>query len=296
MRFIILLLLFVVIGVFVFSNLQPVTLVFFGGSMIARLPLSIWIAIFTGAGLVGSLVIQLLSNLFRPARAKVEPFKPSPSPRPKKPLEPKRQETPYRSSSSFFSTQPNLNSPSYQSIPTDELDDWDIESPPAQTTPIRDYERERIREREPIQETKPPSVWEYPYETIKPEKPSQEVEKEPTKDIKPPSLWEYPYDTIKPKDLPETTEPSSSQPIQEPPPEPKIEEEPINYEVPQSPQNVSRSGSIYSYTYRESTKSQQKPTERVYDADFRVINPPIKENTENIERDSKIDPDEEDWI
>lgn len=295
MRFIILVLLFIVIGVFVFSNLQPVTLVFFGGSMIAKLPLAIWIVSFTGAGLIGSLVIQVLSNLFRPVRARVDTFKPSPSPSPKKSSESKRRETTFRSSSSFSSTQPGLNNSSYQSLPTDDIDDWDIESPPVQTTPIRDYERERIREREPVQDTKSPSVWEYPYDTIKTEKPPQEAEKEATKDIKTPSLWEYPYDTIKTEDLPETSETSSEQPIRETPPEPKIAEESINYEVPQSPQNISRTGSIYSYTYRESTKSQQKPTQ-IYDADFRVIKPPNQENTENIERDSKTDSDEEDWI
>ncbi|PSF37649.1 hypothetical protein C7H19_08830 [Aphanothece hegewaldii CCALA 016] len=271
MRLIILLLLFIVIGVFVFSNLQSVTLIFFGGSMIARLPLSIWIVIFTGAGLIGSLVIQLLSNLFRPSRAKVEPFKPSPSPRPKQPLNPLRSETSFRSPSN---TQ-DWNRSTYQSTPPNEVDDWDIESPPVQTTPIRDYERERIQEKEPIQYTVPSFVQESPKEPPLEEKPLQEIENTLRKPIDE-TLQEFSF---------------KKEPIVQ-----DNQEESINYEVPQSPQNVSRSGSIYSYTYRESTKSQKQTPERVYDANFRVITPPIKENIDNNPRNSQTDPDEEEWI
>ncbi|WP_206815555.1 lipopolysaccharide assembly LapA domain-containing protein [Chroococcus sp. FPU101] len=276
MRLIIFLLLLAVLGVFVVSNLQPVTLVFFGGSMIAKLPLSIWIIIFTGLGLVGSLVIQLLSNLFRPSRARVESFKPSPSPRPINPVEPKRQEPVYRSTSNAQ----DWNRSSYQSIPRDELDDWDIESPPAQTTPIRDIRTERIREQERIAYTAPSFVRE-PNEPIKEEKPLQELENTLTQPIN---------ETLKElkEDLNFRKKPTNEE--QEQP------EESINYEVPQSPQNVSRSGSVYSYTYRESTKSQAKSGERVYDADFRVIRPPNRDESDNLNQDPKNNDDDEDWV
>jgi hypothetical protein len=235
MRSLILLLLFIVMGVFVWQNLQSVTLIFFGGSMIARLPLSVWLVMFTGAGAIGSLAIQLLSNLFRPRQKPVESWRPSPSPRPQKPLEPKRQETFFRPSASDW------NNP--RSSLKEEADDWDIESPPTETTPIRDYRTERVREKEPIQSPEPPSV----------------------------------QDIINDR-------------LQKTPP-PETTGESIDYEVPQSPRNVSRTGSIYSYTYRESTQSQPPP-EQVYDADFRVIVPPSQEKTTG---DGKDDGEEE-WV
>lgn len=280
MRLIIFLLLLAVLGVFVVSNLQPVTLVFFGGSMIAKLPLSIWIIIFTSVGLVGSLVIQLLSNLFRPSRARVDSFKPSssPPPRPINPLEAKRQEPVYRSTSD---TQ-DWNRSTQSTIPREEPDDWDIESPPAQTTPIRDIRQERIREQERIAYTAPPFVRE-PNEPIKEEKekPLQELENTLTQPINE-TLQELK------EDLNFRKKPTNEE--QEQP------EESINYEVPQPPKNVSRSGSVYSYTYRESTKSQAKPSEKVYDADFRVIRPPDRDESDNLNKDSKNDFDDEDWV
>lgn len=282
MRLIIFLLLLAVLGVFVVSNLQPVTLVFFGGSMIAKLPLSIWIIIFTSVGLVGSLVIQLLSNLFRPSRARVDSFKPSsssPPPRPTNPLEPRRQEPVYRSTSN---TQ-DWNRSTQSTIAKDDLDDWDIESPPAQTTPIRDTRVERIREQERLQYTAPSFVRD-PDEPLIEEK----TEKKPLQELEN-TLTQPINETLQElkEDLNFRKKPTNSE--QEQP------EESINYEVPQPPKNASRSGSVYSYTYRESTKSQAKPSEKVYDADFRVIRPPNRDE-DSINKDSKNDNDDEDWI
>lgn len=282
MRLIIFLLLLAVIGVFVVSNLQPVTLVFFGGSMIAKLPLSIWIGIFTGLGLVGSLVIQLLSNLFRPSRAKVDSFRPSPSPRPINPLEPKRQGTVFSSSTSAYRPPQDWNNSTDQPSSKDPLDDWDIESPPAQTTPIRDVRQERIREEERLQYTTPSFV----RESVD-EPPQEKQENKPLQEIE--NTLEQPIDeTLQElkEDLNFKKKPINQEKQEQP-------EESINYDVPQSPQNVSRSGSIYSYTYRESSKSQKKPTERVYDADFRVIRPPDRDDSIPEKRN---DYDDEDWI
>ena len=47
---------------FVVQNLQPISLVFFGGNPVT-LPLSIWIVLFTGAGLISSLIIQTLNKV-----------------------------------------------------------------------------------------------------------------------------------------------------------------------------------------------------------------------------------------
>jgi hypothetical protein len=87
------------------------------------------------------------------------------------------------------------------------------------------------------------------------------------------------------------------------------------FEIPQEPTNVSRTGSIYSYTYREESDRQrerrrdfQQPEERkekvseketesnkidrVYDVNYRVITPPYRDTS----RQSPQEEDEEEWI
>lgn len=54
-------------------------------------------------------------------------------------------------------------------------------------------------------------------------------------------------------------------------------EEPRDYEVRQEPKTVSRSGSVYSYSYREPSGSGVGKTEDVYDAEFTLITPPSPE-------------------
>lgn len=49
------------------------------------------------------------------------------------------------------------------------------------------------------------------------------------------------------------------------------------YEVSSEPKSGSRSGSVYSYSYREPKSSGVGKTESVYDADYRVLTPPHKE-------------------
>jgi uncharacterized integral membrane protein len=68
-----------------------------------------------------------------------------------------------------------------------------------------------------------------------------------------------------------------------------------SYDKNQEPTNVQRSGSTYSYTYREaSDRSLEKKEEpRIYDANYRMINPPYKSVEDSEE---KKDEDDEDWI
>lgn len=49
-----------------------------------------------------------------------------------------------------------------------------------------------------------------------------------------------------------------------------------SYEVNSEPKTSERRGSVYSYSYRETESSEGKKTESVYDADYRVLNPPYK--------------------
>jgi hypothetical protein len=53
------------------------------------------------------------------------------------------------------------------------------------------------------------------------------------------------------------------------------------YERPQEPKTSSKSGSSYSYGYREPKQSAPRKTESVYDADYRVIIPPYERPDDN---------------
>ena len=64
------------------------------------------------------------------------------------------------------------------------------------------------------------------------------------------------------------------EPVDRPPPAEKVYRDPTTYEVPQEPQARTQSGSVYSYSYRDSDRSGVGRTESVYDAEYRVITPP----------------------
>ncbi|HBB32610.1 MAG TPA: hypothetical protein DDZ80_18205, partial [Cyanobacteria bacterium UBA8803] len=66
--------------------------------------------------------------------------------------------------------------------------------------------------------------------------------------------------------------------------------EPRTYEANQQPTSTSQSGSVYSYSYRETSKSGVGRPDVVYDANYRVINPPYQKPPEPQEVD-----EEEDW-
>lgn len=70
-----------------------------------------------------------------------------------------------------------------------------------------------------------------------------------------------------------------------------------NYEVNTEPKSGYRSGSVYSYNYREPSNSGVGKTESIYDADYRVITPPYQEKdkpTEDEDWGFEDDDDEED--
>ncbi|MCU0532986.1 MAG: LapA family protein [Hydrococcus sp. Prado102] len=102
--------------------------------------------------------------------------------------------------------------------------------------------------------------------------------------------------------------------------EPEVEDEPIDnseripkdnanlFEVQQQPKTSNRTGSVYSYVYREpkdkpekeppvedkKPETQESKGDRVYDADYRVIRPPYQPPPpEQPRRDIE---DDEDWI
>lgn len=73
---------------------------------------------------------------------------------------------------------------------------------------------------------------------------------------------------------------------QSPPPE-NVQDS-RSYEVSSEPKSSYRTGSVYSYSYREPSDSGGGRTESVYDADYRVLTPPYREP-------EKVQEQEEDW-
>lgn len=88
----------------------------------------------------------------------------------------------------------------------------------------------------------------------------------------------------------ESEEPRDRTPIRPPFAKESVEER-TTYERQQEPKSASRSGSVYSYSYREPRNSGVGKTEAVYDASYRVITPPYQEP----EPVRKTNQDEDDW-
>lgn len=151
--------------------------------------------------------------------------------------------------------------------------------------------------RRPRQRFEPPSPRRSAFKTQKPDW-EQEI----------PNEWdiEEPPET---STQPRYSSPSPPQPeIQdrfkaEKPPEPSLSSEfeensPIappmtDFEVPKSPKQTSREGSVYTYTYHSEKRDRPvKPSsDQVYDAPYRVITPPDEKN-DNFDEQSE----EEEWI
>jgi hypothetical protein len=69
-------------------------------------------------------------------------------------------------------------------------------------------------------------------------------------------------------------------------------EEPTDFEVPQSPKASTQTGSIYSYSYRTAKQTRDQNADQVYDANYRIIIPPSREVTDEPAKAEE----EEDWI
>lgn len=88
--------------------------------------------------------------------------------------------------------------------------------------------------------------------------------------------WDFDEDTDKSRNDPQNTVRDST-----------------TYEVNTEPKSGSRSGSVYSYSYREPKNSSVGKTEFVYDADYRVIAPPHRQ-TEKAQEDDDWGFDDDD--
>ncbi|MBR8831303.1 MAG: hypothetical protein N5P05_001508 [Chroococcopsis gigantea SAG 12.99] len=187
-------------GLFLWQNLQIVTLVFFGGIMTVQLPIAVWVLAFIFLGVFSNLTLQFLFGFGRPAPRSSRT--PTPTPPPAGPVD------------------LNRTPPSY-SVPKNDWErgggeDWDIDAPPVEPTYIKN---------------------------------------------------------------PAPTEPENG---------------PVNgLEIDQSPDTTIQTGTVYSYSYRESKKSDKSGSDPVYDADYRIITPPPV-NTPSPE--PKNDDDDEEWV
>ena len=222
MRLLILLLSLGGVIIFAIQNREPVALVFFGSPIALNLPVAGWMILSMVAGIVTSLVIQLLNfqRGYPPNQRSSTNFAPR-QPTPPPPKQTNREE-PYQAQS-FTATTPASDWESQRQ------DDWNLEEPP-QSTVLKDFER-RLAEDE------------------------RSVEQQP------------------------------------------------------KPQTSSQSGSVYSYGYRKAEDEVKKtapdkrddsvqtdqPTsqtdkDKVYDADYRVVTPPYRQNV------TPPSEDEEDWV
>jgi hypothetical protein len=151
-------------GLLIWQNLGVITLVFFGGIMQVKLPLAVWVLLFTLAGIISGLTLQFLHSFGRPLAApkasppiannpKVSP----PSPRP-------------------TYIQDSAASPPGNDWERDSGDDWNFDAPPEKPTTIQDREEfpPRVADGEKTNFVKPPqdssqtdSVYSYSYRTAK---------------------------------------------------------------------------------------------------------------------------------
>ena len=82
--------------------------------------------------------------------------------------------------------------------------------------------------------------------------------------------WDFQEPQAKPVDK-TPNPPSSQEPLQDA----------RSYERTQAPKNTYKSGSVYSYSYKQPKNTGAGKTESIYDADYRVIVPPYKPPSTN---------------
>jgi hypothetical protein len=151
-------------GLLLWQNLQVITLVFFGGIMTVKLPLAVWVLLFTMTGIISGLTLQFLYSFGRPLA--------SPKASSRTPANPT---APPKSSRPTY-IQDRSVSPSSNDWERNSGDDWNLEASPEEATTIKDREEfsEKINNGEKADSVKPQdatsqtgSVYSYSYRTDK---------------------------------------------------------------------------------------------------------------------------------
>ncbi|MFM7903746.1 MAG: hypothetical protein ACKPA9_00800, partial [Microcystis sp.] len=123
-------------GLLIWQNLGVITLVFFGGIMTVKLPLAVWVLLFTLAGIISGLTLQFLYSFGRPLAAPKasprianNPTVPPPSPRP----------------TYIQDTAPSARGNDWE---RDSGDDWNFDAPPLQRSSGQAEKPTTIQDRE----------------------------------------------------------------------------------------------------------------------------------------------------
>ncbi|BAI91430.1 hypothetical protein NIES39_J03830 [Arthrospira platensis NIES-39] len=269
------------------QNLSPAISLVFLGMQLPTLPLSVWLLIFLFIGILTSLMIASLFQLSytpSPSRPKAskKPIQPSPQSNPPDaqiPPSPQADDSEWDNLQSELELEPENQPP----IPTSKnkspkthknSDDWETEvRKVSDSWDENDSDRQNEPETPPVRQTTP-----------KPSE-SESWNKRNINPLNSPNTDED-WDNLPPHNAPTTPTP--------PPPENTPTTTPTppettgkTFEVQQQPQKESWSGSVYSFNYKDGQNSGAGRTESVYDADYRLINPPSPP--------TKIQSDEEDW-
>jgi hypothetical protein len=276
MRWLVLLLLFGSGFVFFLQNKQPITLFFLGNNAKVALltltfPLGLWVILFIVAGIITALILQSFNAIARPI------FPPAPSRPRSRPTPTPRSPEPPRSPNPETKTRIQTpTNPQWEwENPIPEVDDWEDDEP------------------QPV-ETRSPEPVEQPVDIPRRPEPV-DIPRRVTIDL----FSQAPPENYTVNPLPrDAVKPSESQP--------RLRDEDLKrFEVAQEPKTTSQEGTIYSQTYREPRTAAEIPRDRtpekplskhsnpnqVYDANYRVINPPLRP----VEP-SNVEEDDEDWL
>ncbi len=171
MRLMILVLMAIGSGIILLQNQQPITLYFLGTDaetalFSLRLPVAVWMLIFTLAGIISSFLIQLLTRSSR-----ILSFNKPPNRRPR-PQDP--PETPYQRPSPKKSDWGTPPPPEWDnsSNAEQEEDEWDIEEPPEENTiprnptTVEDTRSEFEKQQPPKTVSQEGTVYSYTYREL----------------------------------------------------------------------------------------------------------------------------------
>ena len=251
----ILLLLLGILIIFIIYNLQPVTLVFLGIQFPLKLPVALWMLLFLISGAFTSLCLQVLNFSPRKTAPKVI-YRDKPQAYSPKP--PQRETSPEREPTPIEFPS---NDSTATSTPSPDLT--------SATPPKEESQEQQDYKRSPA-DSAAQFIWE-PGEKVTDEKRDRKEEEDW-------NIEEAPRESTRISSFDRSLNKEDKSNV---------------FETQQQPKTVSRSGSIYSYTYKEPKDTGVGKSEKVYDAEYRVIRPPHRDLPhEPIEDDE----DDEDWI
>ncbi|MEL4895104.1 LapA family protein [Crocosphaera sp. Alani8] len=174
----------------VLQNRQPIILYFLGTNdetalFSLQLPLGIWVVLFLSAGIISSLLIQILSRSPRSLSPRA-----SNNPRSRKEKPP---ETPYSRPEPKKSDWDKSPPPEWENSLEEEDDEWDIEEPPLENTiprqpsMVEDKDSEFEVKKPPKTSSQEGTVYSYTYRELSDRVPSQPSSDPPESDKKPSS-------------------------------------------------------------------------------------------------------------